>query len=233
MNGKNQPQNSWRNSSATRAKFTMRAAQATSGETDPEKAAQAVHAARSKSGILRSSGSAQIRRRKKSISNVIRALRKFCNADTAQRGRSMPLLRQWRGPLVLKPICLVYLIERNVLLTRSSCGQDSLTPARLWSGSLGKILFDRSGTRFCPFGLLRWRNSGVTALKYGNTNGGFVTTPQAQSSVLRRMARRNIGYRGQLERGNLCVVQGEDALEHRLEAWTRTKLDVARAWRMM
>jgi len=74
------------------------------------------------------------------------------------------------------------------------------------------------GTRFCPFGILRWRHSGVTALKYGNTNGGFITTPQAQISVLRRMAHLTLDTDGNLS-GEISVeFRGEDALEHRLEA---------------
>jgi hypothetical protein len=82
----------------------------------------------------------------------------------------------------------------------------------------GKDFVLDPGTRFCPFGLLRWRNSGVTALKYGNTNGGFITTPAAQSSVLRRMAHVTLDANGNLS-GEISVeFKGEDALEHRLEA---------------
>jgi len=97
----------------------------------------------------------------------------------------------------------------------------------LWPGQLdasavmvslaGKDFVLDPGTRFCPFGLLRWRHSGVTALKYGNTNGGFVTTPQAQISVLRRMAHVTLDTDGNLS-GEISVeFKGEDALEHRLE----------------
>jgi hypothetical protein len=98
----------------------------------------------------------------------------------------------------------------------------------LWSGQLdasavmvsfaGKDFILDPGTRFCPFGLLRSRNSGVSALKYGNANGGFVITPEAQSSVLRRMAHVTLDRDGNLS-GEISVeFKGEDALEHRLDA---------------
>jgi hypothetical protein len=98
----------------------------------------------------------------------------------------------------------------------------------LWSGQLdasavmvsfaGKDFILDPGTRFCPFGLLRWRNSGVSALKYSTSNGGFITTPQAQSSVLRRTAHVTLDGEGNLS-GEISVeFKGEDALEHRLEA---------------
>jgi hypothetical protein len=82
----------------------------------------------------------------------------------------------------------------------------------------GKDFVLDPGTRFCPFGLLQWRNSGVTALRYGNTNGGFTTTPGAQSSVLHRTAHVTLGPDGNLS-GEISVeFNGEDALEHRLDA---------------
>jgi hypothetical protein len=111
MNGKNQLRNTWRNSSATRAKFTTRPRRLQAVKPILKKSCAGCTCARSKSGILHSNGSGQIRRRKKSVSNVTRVLRKFCKGDTAHRGRSMPPSPQWRGPLVLKPICLVCPIE--------------------------------------------------------------------------------------------------------------------------
>jgi hypothetical protein len=52
----------------------------------------------------------------------------------------------------------------------------------------------------------------------GNTNGGFIITPEAHSSVLRRMAHVTIDGEGNLS-GEISVeFKGEDALEHRLEA---------------
>jgi hypothetical protein len=98
----------------------------------------------------------------------------------------------------------------------------------LWSGQLdasavmvsfaGKDFVFDPGTRFCPFGLLRWRNSGVSALKYGTPNGGFITTPEAQNSVLRRTAHATLDRDGNLSAEISVEFKGEDALEHRLDA---------------
>ena len=114
------------------------------------------------------------------------------------------------------------------LLGVSDRGERSFNKVILWSGQLdssavmvsfgGKDFVLDPGTRFCPFGLLRWRNSGTSALKYGASNGGFITTPQAQSSVLRRTTHVTVDSNGSLN-GEISVeFKGEDALEHRLEA---------------
>ena len=76
------------------------------------------------------------------------------------------------------------------LLGVSDRKERSFNKIILWLGQLdssavavsvgGKDLVLDPGTRFCPFGLLRWSNSGVSALKYSRTNGGFITTPEAR-----------------------------------------------------
>ena len=74
------------------------------------------------------------------------------------------------------------------------------------------------GTRFCPFGTLRWENTAATALKFSKTGGGFITTPQPESSLLRRTAIVSLGVDGGLN-GELSVdFNGEEALGHRLAA---------------
>ncbi|HEX3586100.1 MAG TPA: transglutaminase domain-containing protein [Candidatus Angelobacter sp.] len=74
------------------------------------------------------------------------------------------------------------------------------------------------GTRFCPFGGLRWEKTDTTALKYGKAGGGFITTPQPESALLHRTARMSLGVDGALS-GELSVdFNGEEALAHRLDA---------------
>lgn len=74
------------------------------------------------------------------------------------------------------------------------------------------------GTRFCPFGVLRWENTDTTALKFSKTGGGFITTPQPESALLHRTARMQLGADGLLS-GELSVdFNGEEALAHRLDA---------------
>jgi hypothetical protein len=98
----------------------------------------------------------------------------------------------------------------------------------LWMGQLrssavlvnleGKDLVLDPGTRYCPFGLLRWKNTATSALKYSKVGGGFITTPQPESSLMHRSARVTVGADGALT-GEISVdFNGEDALEHRLDA---------------
>jgi len=98
----------------------------------------------------------------------------------------------------------------------------------LWLGQLdasavlvklgGKDLILDPGTRFCPFGVLRWENTATTALKFSKTGGGFVSTPEPESSLLHRTARMSLAVDGALS-GELSVdFNGEEALAYRLDA---------------
>jgi hypothetical protein len=117
----------------------------------------------------------------------------------------------------------------------------------LWLGQLdssavlvnvsGKQMVLDPGTRFCPFGLLRWKNTATQALKFSRVGGGFMTTPQPENSLLRRTAQVSLRPDGGLT-GEISVdFKGEEALEHRLdaleedEAGRRKSLeDEIRAW---
>ena len=117
----------------------------------------------------------------------------------------------------------------------------------LWLGQLnasavmvklgGKDLILDPGTRFCPFGVLRWENTATTALKFSKTDGGFVTTPEPESSLLHRTAHMSLGVDGALS-GELAVdFNDEQALAYRLnaldqdEAGRRQSLeDEVKAW---
>jgi Transglutaminase-like superfamily/Domain of Unknown Function with PDB structure (DUF3857) len=81
-----------------------------------------------------------------------------------------------------------------------------------------KQLFLSPGTRFAPFGTLRWRNTGTTALKYSKTDGGFITTVEPETSVMTRTAHVALASDGSLSGEIFLEFKGEDALEHRLEA---------------
>jgi hypothetical protein len=82
----------------------------------------------------------------------------------------------------------------------------------------GKDLVLAPGTRFAPFGMLRWKNTAAKALKFSKTGGGFITTPNPENSLLGRTARVSLSPDGSLS-GEISVeFKGEDALEHRLEA---------------
>jgi len=82
----------------------------------------------------------------------------------------------------------------------------------------GKDVILDPGTRFCPFGVLRWENTDTTALKFSKACGGFITTPPPESALLHRTARMQLGADGALS-GELSVdFNGEEALARRLDA---------------
>lgn len=81
-----------------------------------------------------------------------------------------------------------------------------------------KTLVLDPGTRFCPFGMLRWKETGVQALKLSSTRSEFITTPNAAKSVIRRTVKSELLAEGTL-RGELTMeLDGSEALEHRLDA---------------
>lgn len=98
----------------------------------------------------------------------------------------------------------------------------------LWLGQLdasavevnigGKEMVLDPGTRFCPFGTLRWENTATTALKFNKVGGGFRTTPKPESSLLHRSALVSLGADGDLSGEITVKFNGEDALQHRLDA---------------
>jgi hypothetical protein len=81
----------------------------------------------------------------------------------------------------------------------------------------GKDMVLDPGTRFCPFGVLRWKNSATSALQFSK-GGGFINTPQPERSLLRRAAQVSLGADGALTGEVTVDFKGEDALEHRLDA---------------
>lgn len=114
------------------------------------------------------------------------------------------------------------------LLGVSDRKERSFNKIVLWLGQLdssavmvsfaGKDLVLDPGTKFCSFGLLPWRNSGASALKFSRTNGGFITTPAPQTSLVRRVTHVALRQDGSLTGEVTIEFQGEDALEHRLDA---------------
>ena len=101
----------------------------------------------------------------------------------------------------------------------------------------GKDLMLSPGTPFCPFGLLRWKNTSVPALKFSKAGAEFVTTPGPQSAALHRTANVALAADGGLKGEVTVELGGEDALERRLDvldtddAGRRKSLeDMIKAW---
>ena len=84
----------------------------------------------------------------------------------------------------------------------------------------GDALYLDPGTRFCPFGLLRWIRTSTKALHLDKRGGTFVDVPGATYSkaVVSRTADVSLDVDGSLK-GDLTVqYNGSEALERRLEA---------------
>ena len=103
----------------------------------------------------------------------------------------------------------------------------------------GTDVYLEPGTRFCPYGLLHWNHTGTEALKLDKKGGVFVKAPPPsyEKSIIHRMATVSIAADGALQ-GNVKIeFQGQEALEHRLDAIDsddagrkKTLEDEVRAW---
>jgi hypothetical protein len=84
----------------------------------------------------------------------------------------------------------------------------------------GRSLYLDPGTRFCPFGLLRWMRTSTRALKLDKKGGSFLEVPMApyNLAVTTRSADVSLDEKGDLQ-GELEVrFNGSEALERRLAA---------------
>jgi hypothetical protein len=84
----------------------------------------------------------------------------------------------------------------------------------------GQDVYLDPGTKFCPYGLVRWKRTSTEALKLDKSGASFVTVPTApyDKAMLRRNATLVLGEDGSLA-GDLTVqFQGSEALERRLDA---------------
>ena len=81
----------------------------------------------------------------------------------------------------------------------------------------GKDRFFAPGTPFAPFGMMRWPHTATTALSFGK-GAGFMDTPRPENSAMNRSAHVTLAGDGSLD-GEISVeYNGEEALEHRLDA---------------
>jgi hypothetical protein len=74
------------------------------------------------------------------------------------------------------------------------------------------------GTRFCPFGMLRWKETDVQALKLSSSGSEFITTPGPVKSTVRRSVKSELLADGTLRGELIMELDGPEALEHRLES---------------
>jgi transglutaminase-like putative cysteine protease len=106
------------------------------------------------------------------------------------------------------------IFDRNVLNTEQLDGEIAVVKLN------GAALYLDPGTRFCPFGLMRWFRTSTKALKLDKNGGTFVDIPGGPyyQAVISRAADVTLDDDGTL-RGDLTVrYDGSEALERRLEA---------------
>ena len=84
----------------------------------------------------------------------------------------------------------------------------------------GQDLFLEPGTKFCPYGFLRWNHTVTDGMKLDKKGGTFVKAPPAtyEKSVTRRTANVTVAEDGSLKGVVTVEFKGYEALEHRLDA---------------
>jgi hypothetical protein len=83
----------------------------------------------------------------------------------------------------------------------------------------GSDLYFEPGTRFCPYGFLRWNHTATDGLKLDKKGGTFVKAPPVtyDKSVIRRTAQATLAENGTLKGDVMIEFRGAEALEQRLD----------------
>lgn len=84
----------------------------------------------------------------------------------------------------------------------------------------GKELFLDPGTRFCPFGLIRWPVSSAAARKLDSKGGSFfqMPNPASNGAITRRKGQLTLAEDGTLKGQIIVELSGQEALSRRLAA---------------
>jgi hypothetical protein len=87
----------------------------------------------------------------------------------------------------------------------------------------GTDMYLEPGTRFCPYGSVRWNHTVIDALKLDRKGGAFIKAPPMgyDKSVTGRTANMTLGEDGSLKGNIVLEFKGAEALEHRLDAIDR------------
>lgn len=83
----------------------------------------------------------------------------------------------------------------------------------------GKDIYLDPGTKFCPFGLIRWMRTSTQALRLDKKSPTFVTIPPARfdRALIRRSINGIVEEGGSLKADLVVNFEGTEALERRLE----------------
>jgi len=114
---------------------------------------------------------------------------------------------------------IVWLSERDEIFFKQNLQiEGQLTTEVVLARLGGKDLYLDPGTRFCPFGHLRWERTGVKGIRLDKEGGEFVSTPQPvpADSVTERKANLRLEEDGTVEGSLLLTFLGHTALRRRL-----------------
>ncbi len=83
----------------------------------------------------------------------------------------------------------------------------------------GKEIYLDPGTRFCPYGLVRWIYTSSSAMSLTKNGGTFITVPPAtqDKAVIKRLANLDLSQDGSVKGEITVEFKGGEALEHRVE----------------
>ena len=84
----------------------------------------------------------------------------------------------------------------------------------------GNDVYLQPGVRFCPYGLMRWANTSTEAMMFNSKGSSFILVPPLESkrSLTRRTVKATLAEDGSLAGEVTVEFQGQEALEHRLDA---------------
>ena len=87
----------------------------------------------------------------------------------------------------------------------------------------GTDMYLEPGTRFCPYGFVRWNHTMIDALKLDRKGGTFIKAPSMSydKSVTSRNANMTLSEDGTLKGNIVLEFKGAEALEHRLDGIDR------------
>jgi hypothetical protein len=131
---------------------------------------------------------------------------------------------------------IVRLTERNRSVLDKTVLDTSQLDATVVLVRLGtQDLFFDPATRFCPYGLLPWAETGVHGLQIGIMGGDFAPIPgrTSDAAIIKRTATVELSSEGMLEGTLRVAVSGQEALSRHLESYDEDERPAgARRWRM-
>jgi hypothetical protein len=195
------------------------AQQAIGSETDPEKKLRMLYAraqqVRNLSYERERTAREQKQEQLKEPKNVVDVLKHGYGdrSDITMLFVAMARSAGFTASVVLVSSRKTSFFDRDVLSFRQLDSQVALVRLN------GKSVFLDPGTRFCPYGLLRWTSSGTAAMDMMDP-GGLISTPasDARSSLISRSANMVLNPDGSIKGEVRVEFSGVDALERRLAA---------------